>query len=948
MKAVHNLVMALFVTLLLCASGSGQESPAEPKLDTQTAEEFRDRLEKLEQELIRLKLKKGNNNVPKEQQKVLLHLESSHLSQVYDGTPNGNRIFAGKLLFINLTENKITFKPKMHLQLEVNGEKLPVKPLSSKLQSQSFQDGNQTVHLRNIDTEKELNIPAGGTVSTWTVFVELPLNGDIPEMILHAELNNKPVTLNVNRLAADKLDLDLEYIGPRGGLALLTVNGEFDTINTGYLTDLLDEIAAKKVSRVVIRWSPSAAPLDSQIQSWLTSAANTAGSNVQNNNNRNFPSFPATLRELHLAEIPNDNRPSSSDNPSLRGNQNLVPPRIHKSTMEAVNVALKTAFENLPRTELIQEITTGHLYARASALENGAGRLSAEQLPLILQQVESDEPIIQRAALLALGHFGEQAAIDTLKTVAQKNEQTLALAAMQALAASRYPRANQVLLELLENDSVQSKKQIVKILAEYPRKIWADTLMEYARDFNSDLVIDALRALVIIGDPEVPKLLQLALEQDTNTNLRNQAYELLSTRQDPQSEDLIINYTLELLENKPPDGNVINFLNRVKDQRAVPLLIKHFDRNSNNRSQIIQTLGRIGHDSATAFLVSQYPKLQTHEKSHVLNALLEIHSPEFRKLAGEALTTHDSSLVSSACNGLQQDGSPEAVELLTTALKKTTYASGWNYICNALAVIGTVEAQNALKQARDSGNAQKSSYATNALRSLRSRLPGYRYVRTAQHYVRQNKYSEALTQFNLALELTPQLPEAYSGRANVYLKMNKLDEAKKDFAEALRLDPKQSQAVTGLGIILALEGKYKEAIALVEDQRKSFPRDYYYAYNSACVYSRAYEHLQKNKNIPEREKKQSQYKDKAIYELKRSLYYGYSDTEWMKRDPDLKPLENMPEFQEVSDPNNRNKLREEFQKLQQQSTTHTQPPAPHQVQFGGFSGGFSALPAFEE
>jgi tetratricopeptide (TPR) repeat protein len=264
--------------------------------------------------------------------------------------------------------------------------------------------------------------------------------------------------------------------------------------------------------------------------------------------------------------------------------------------------------------------------------------------------------------------------------------------------------------------------------------------------------------------------------------------------------------------------------------------------------------------------------------------------------------TNDASLISVACQGLQMDGSDEAVSMLTEAFEKSDNNTTWSYVANALSALGTPEAQTALQKGRDSNNPNKSSYANNALRNLRQRSPGYQYIYQAQQFVNQQQWKEALDQYAIALELDPQLAEAYAGRAQVLLKQEKPQEAHKDFTKALELDPYNSQAVTGLGIVLVLEGKYEAGITFVEDARKKFTNDVFYAYNTACVYGRALEHLQKNEKIEGRDKKMPEYQEKAIAELKRSVTLGFQDFNWMQKDPDLKSLAEVPEFKQIHTP----------------------------------------------
>lgn len=122
--------------------------------------------------------------------------------------------------------------------------------------------------------------------------------------------------------------------------------------------------------------------------------------------------------------------------------------------------------------------------------------------------------------------------------------------------------------------------------------------------------------------------------------------------------------------------------------------------------------------------------------------------------------------------------------------------------------------------------------------------------------------------FDQAVKTDPDLPEAYSGRANVQIRLDKYPEAKKDFEKALALDDLNHQAITGVGICLAVEGKFDEGIKLVEDVRSKFPNDGLFLYNVACVYGRAVEKLVKDDKLPERDKKLESFRRKALDDLR--------------------------------------------------------------------------------
>ena len=71
---------------------------------------------------------------------------------------------------------------------------------------------------------------------------------------------------------------------------------------------------------------------------------------------------------------------------------------VHRSTAEAVTAALRTAYEVVPRSELLEDIRASEPLTRAAALAVGGGRLAAEHLPLILQLADDNDPALQKAA----------------------------------------------------------------------------------------------------------------------------------------------------------------------------------------------------------------------------------------------------------------------------------------------------------------------------------------------------------------------------------------------------------------------------------------------------------------------------------------------------------------------------------------------------------------------
>ncbi|MFP6704090.1 MAG: hypothetical protein VB861_20240, partial [Planctomycetaceae bacterium] len=125
-----------------------------------------------------------------------------------------------------------------------------------------------------------------------------------------------------------------------------------------------------------------------------------------------------------------------------------------------------------------------------------------------------------------------------------------------------------------------------------------------------------------------------------------------------------------------------------------------------------------------------------------------------------------------------------------------------------------------------------------------------------------------------------------------------------DFLRAVELDPFNSQAMTGMAILLLREGKLDAGLKYAEDSQKqaasatsSVRR--MYAYNLACVYSRAIEMISKDDTIADRTNRLANCRKNALEQLQRAVKYGWSDKAWLNKDPDLKAVRAFSEFQPI-------------------------------------------------
>lgn len=897
---------ALIATICGRPTASAQENPpaskdAQPGIESAPElKQITGRLIAVERELVEQFAKSGKLPAEAKDRRVIAVLDSPYLGSEFYGSNTNPRFLIARLTLVNLTDQPVALK-RDSIRLNFEGQAYPVKEATEALKNRPFQVGQQTVQLRSLPMPAELNVASGLRGSLWLLFPDLPPGNHIPPIGLKFQPGAAERELDVVARERDFLGMKTERLGPRKCLGMVRIAGTLNTINVGGLVEELDRLAADRLVRVVIAWGPESRISELPLSHWLQNSALSAG-RAQQFNEQQFPSLPAPFRELHLAQLPNAN---SADNQTSSYPSNFVPvtaavaaQRIHKTEAEAVVAALRTAYEALPRDEVLQAIQTGSPVERAAALAGGAGRLPADKLPLLLKFADDADPVIQQAAVLALSNFGEPEALAKLVSCARRETAPVAATAISGLAGSRYEAAHAALLELLASEPPESKKTIVRILAAYPRPIWSDVIYEFVRDARSGLNVEALNALVQVGHPKLLSVLAEAL-RGNDTNLKMQAFGILAARTDRESESLAVEFTLEHLKTKPAAPGMLALLDRVKDVRALPLLLARFN-DTQNKSELIQTLGRIGDERTAKFLVGQYASLQNHEKGEVLRFLARFDTAAFRQFAPQALLSGDNGLVSQAAQALQEDGSPEAIHIMIGALETGTNSFVWSYVANALAGLGTPECRAALRKARDAGSAEKRPFAINALIALRQRSPAFPFYQLGQQQSAANNLKEAIEHYDAAIQLDPEFSDAYSGRGHALLQQDKFAEAGKDFAKAYEQDPYNSMALTGICLAMILaEGKPDEAVKKLEDDRHKFQNNAIFNYNAACVYGRAYERLHKDPKAADRDKRMTAWKQAALADLKKSIETGFDDFDLMKKDPDLKLFLELPEFQEL-------------------------------------------------
>ncbi|MCA9075748.1 MAG: HEAT repeat domain-containing protein [Planctomycetaceae bacterium] len=810
----------------------------------------------------------------------------------------GIRYFVSEIDFTNETDAELVI-PLTDARLLVDDVEFEAEFSSDAVNGSRFDADEESIPFSNLTFHESLTLQPGETSPTWMLFTNLPMLSTVPHMELVVRAGKDSERIDVNQHHASRLGLTRERIGPREALGVLRIAGTLDTINIGTLAKASDEMAGQGVSRLILSFTDTAAPLNNQLGGWAQQIAEDNGTARQYSQ---LPAIAPAIQEIHVAGLPGHSASSST--------QQQGRPFVHETEATAIEWALEPVFRNLSEAQFAEQVRTGDRLIRAAALATGGRRLSVEQLPLVMELTESEDRLTQRAAFLALREFGDERAINLLTERARRNDAPVATLAFECLASSRFEAAHRSLVEILKENLAVSPVDVSRILSSYPRDAWMDVLTAHATGdaFDGSLSTeevanvrqDALLALGRIGHPGLVDLLAEALQSDAST-VRDTAFGLLLAQQDPLADQVALEFALRQLESEFPSAQVLTLLARVPDARAVPLLIKHFEAGERNRNQLIKALARIGGAGIDETLAAQYASLETREQAALLNELTQLQSPHAVHLAGEALKSEETVLFNSALTVLQAQGNPEAVAVLGDILVDATSSRIIRALTRALVEIGTHESVFALRKALTSANDDdKQREVLGGLQRIELRSPGIHAHNLAKQHAANEDWEKAIEDYDIAISIDPELSSAYSGRGHSRLQLEQLDAAGDDYRAALERNPFDGLSITGLSIVLVRQGKTDEGLELIQDKEGRFKDDMLFAYNSACVYGRALEMAMEEEPSPAQETRIRELQSEGIRQLKHSVELGFRDLTFLKRDPDLDSLKGLPEFQNLN------------------------------------------------
>jgi tetratricopeptide (TPR) repeat protein len=797
-----------------------KKSDSRPQDQPQSNAWSRQKLNQIEAHLKTLNQKPAEQPPLSPASKVFLVLEHSQkeVHYTYNRNTETNHYFLTQLTLVNDGSQPVQLK-RDQVKAFVDGKPHPFTGLPGNLKNQSVEVGKKNFRLSQLKFEEQVTVPPGQQGSLWILLGTLPAAPRIPEIEFRVTVDRQELELNVNRFERGKLHSTVQLLGPSRCLAELTLTGELNTINVRSLLEQIDALTARNVKRFVLYFPKSKSHISPDLEQWLPRMAASLGTNATLN--IPIPLFPSVITELHLAG--EDFKGITV--PYLGG---PAPQVTHATEEAAIHAALDSAMEVLSRNKVAEQIRTGSPAVKVAALISGGRQLTDAELPLVLELTSHQSPRVQEAALYALRFLRDDRALQRLETVAKMPPGPQFEMAIASLAESRYARGQQALLEILKSSSPAAQKTIIEIIARSPRPEWGPAIYSFLDSDNQELRQAAIRALVLNGHPELFQVLSDALKSP-QADIRNVAFQELVKRKDDSSESLAMEYVLQQMQQSPPTPNMLTFIDRMKDPRAIPLLFKYLEQDKLDgglKVTIIKTLASIGDESVEDRFLKYYPRAQQTEKLLILSTLQKLNSPHYFALARQALRDNNHSVVNGAVSGLRNSGSNQAVRILADALREADKSATWNQIFGALVTIGTPEARRTIMQARQEGTlADKQQAARNALENIYQRSPGNHYLKKGESLQRSKKYKEAIEEFDTAISIDSLLVPAYLAKANTLNSMKEYDAGLKSVAEGLEIDDMHARLYVTRGLLYSNQDKAEAALAEFAKAIKLAPQD---------------------------------------------------------------------------------------------------------------------------
>lgn len=800
-----------------------------------------------------------------------------------------------RVIVANRTDAELEIK-KENVSLQADGKTFSLGENLNLLRNMPLQiDWHESGNVRpqaQLRPPRLVKIAPGKSAAFWCLFAGFETTTTLPQMQLQiAPESGPPCSLDLNTQQESRLGVSMQRLGPQQALTVFTIHGQLNRINAPALARQVNAIAEQGGTRFLVQWAPEASPSDDVLFTWLLEA-----SRVTDRENRlqlQLPSLPR-VRQLLLAEIPEKN--GDIDDWDGQGTS------IFETSAEAAVYALKEIYERVDPKIALQEIRTGHPWSKIAALQIAGQRLQPDALPELLELSKSTDPQVQQAAILSLGSQKSSDAQSRLHELVFHATPEISKAAFSALLKVMTPERRQLVVNLLQDERLKiPRDELFQLLADQYHPDWQREIVKGIHHPRGEVRAEALRVLHLIGHPRLNEFCRSGLS-DPEEAVREQAFEILIDGRDRQAEQAARSYALERLRAGHMDDSLLDFVERVRETQAAPALIAALKNPDADRERLIDVIGEIGTSQHLEEVVNQMGTLNEEEQMSVLQLAGRMSVPMQIKLVRQAVDSNQAAVIYTSIEILKSIGTDDALAILKEILQKKSTQEAVDIACVALGEIGTRNAITILREFQEragaAGKHQNFNAAVQGLRVWRSRLPGFNFVESGYAHVQSDDDAGAIKAFSMAILINPDLADAYSARGNIYLRKSEFRKAGTDFDKAYELDPFDGQAITGVAIVRAIDGNWEAAIQLIKEKEPRFPRDRFFSYNTACVYSRCVATLRKS-DVPEKDKLIAEFEKQAIAKLREAVAHGFSDLGWMQKDPDLVSVRDLPEFKQI-------------------------------------------------
>ena len=222
---------------------------------------------------------------------VEVQIDGGYIGTWFTEEDDETRILLLKAVVTNRHEAPITVSRKA-LKLSTEGRDRAAIDVPPEIAGVTISVNGERVAMSDVKTET-LKIPPAGNATTWLLFKNLPDSDQIPQMMLTCDVPDVAIVkVDVDETFASRLKLTSQLIGPAKSVALLTIDGALDTVNTGELAQKIDEISATQICRVIVNFGPNAKSPDPGTAGWLRTVAVQSGRAPVVNDN-----FPPPARD---------------------------------------------------------------------------------------------------------------------------------------------------------------------------------------------------------------------------------------------------------------------------------------------------------------------------------------------------------------------------------------------------------------------------------------------------------------------------------------------------------------------------------------------------------------------------------------------------------------------------------------------------------------------------